>query len=83
MSTPNEGTPVPARREKLQISIREEDGMYWAEVLEHPGLLASGESMDELLEALEEAWAIYFDAEPGTTRIRLLAQPVAAELVPA
>jgi predicted RNase H-like HicB family nuclease len=33
--------------------------MYWADVSAHPGLFASGESLDELAEALAEAWALY------------------------
>ena len=33
--------------------------MYWAEVPSHPGLFASGETLDELTEALVEAWVLY------------------------
>jgi predicted RNase H-like HicB family nuclease len=71
--------------ERVQVCIREEEGMYWAEVPEHPGLFASGETINELLDALAEAWTLYMDAEPGSTRIRLAPQPVDAEveLVPA
>jgi predicted RNase H-like HicB family nuclease len=79
----NERNVVAEHAEKVQVCIREEEGMYWAEVPEHPGLFASGETMDELLEALAEAWTLYTDAEPGSTRIRLASQPVEAELVPA
>lgn len=35
--------------------IHEEDGSYWAEVKELPGCFASGETLDELKEALVEA----------------------------
>lgn len=47
--------------EQIELSVRvhQEDGMYWAEVPTHPGLFASGESMDELLEAVGEAWHLY------------------------
>jgi predicted RNase H-like HicB family nuclease len=34
---------------------REEDGSYWAEVVELPGCFASGFDLDELTEALAEA----------------------------
>lgn len=44
---------------ELTVAVHEEDGMYWAEVPSHPGLFASGETMDELLEALGEAWVMY------------------------
>ena len=40
---------------ELTAKIRFEDGGYWAEVVELPGCFASGGSLDELREALEEA----------------------------
>jgi predicted RNase H-like HicB family nuclease len=39
--------------------VHEEDGDLWAEVLDLPGCFASGESLDELRAALEEAIALY------------------------
>jgi predicted RNase H-like HicB family nuclease len=44
---------------EIQAQIHCEDGMYWAEVPSHPGLFASGETLDELKEALVEAWFLY------------------------
>jgi predicted RNase H-like HicB family nuclease len=44
---------------ELKALVHEEDGMYWAEVPSHPGLFASGETIDELVEALGEAWLLY------------------------
>jgi predicted RNase H-like HicB family nuclease len=44
---------------ELVAQVHREDGMYWAEVASHPGLFASGETMDELIEALGEAWSLY------------------------
>jgi predicted RNase H-like HicB family nuclease len=44
---------------ELSATVHEEDGMYWAEVPSHPGLFASGGTMDELIAALGEAWALY------------------------
>jgi predicted RNase H-like HicB family nuclease len=35
--------------------------MYWAEVPSYPGLFASGKTIDELVEALGEAWLLYTD----------------------
>lgn len=46
------------------VAVHAEDGSYWAEVRELPGCLASGESMDELWEALAEAMSLYL-SEPG------------------
>lgn len=37
------------------VRIHPEDGMYWAEIDELPGCFASGESMSELVEAIQEA----------------------------
>jgi predicted RNase H-like HicB family nuclease len=39
--------------------IHEEEGSLWAEVLDLPGCFASGSSLDELREALEESIALY------------------------
>lgn len=44
--------------------VHEEDGAYWADVDDLPGCFASGETLDELVEALGEAIALYRD-EPG------------------
>jgi predicted RNase H-like HicB family nuclease len=55
------GTMAPSEQVELTATvhqedgIHQEDGMYWAEVADHPGLFASGETMDELIEALG-AW---------------------------
>jgi predicted RNase H-like HicB family nuclease len=52
-----------AEHVELQANVRREDWMYWADVPSHPGLFASGETMDELIEALGEAWALYTSDE--------------------
>jgi predicted RNase H-like HicB family nuclease len=39
--------------------VHEEDGSLWAEVLDLPGCFASGDSLDELRESLEEAVVLY------------------------
>jgi len=44
---------------ELTLRVREEDGMYWAEAVSHPGLFASGETIDQLVEAIGEARALY------------------------
>jgi predicted RNase H-like HicB family nuclease len=47
----------------LTIRVHEEDDRYWAEVAEIPGCFASGASLDELREALEEAISLCLDDE--------------------
>lgn len=54
---------------EIRAQVHCEDGMYWAEVPSHPGLFASGETLDELKEALIEAWFLYTQESPASTRI--------------
>jgi predicted RNase H-like HicB family nuclease len=58
---------------EIQAQIHLEDGMYWAEVPSHPGLFASGETLDELTEALVEAWLLYTDGSLSATHIEQVA----------
>jgi predicted RNase H-like HicB family nuclease len=46
----------------------EEDGSLWAHVLELPGCFATGDNLDELCQALEEAIPLYMadESEAGT-----------------
>ncbi len=46
------------------VQIHTEQGGYWAEVQELPGCFASGETIEELQEALAEAMSLYL-SEPG------------------
>jgi predicted RNase H-like HicB family nuclease len=41
----------------------EEDGTYWAEVLLLPGCFVSGDSIEEIEEALQEALGLYLSSE--------------------
>lgn len=54
---------VMSEQVELQAIVHREDGMYWAEVPSHPGLFASGETIDALIEELGEAWALYASDE--------------------
>lgn len=50
---------------ELKVRVHHEEGSYWAEVVELPGCFASGDTIDELLEALGEAISLYLeDAGP-------------------
>lgn len=48
---------------EIEALVHEEDGSFWAEVSACPGLFASGETLDELAEAVREAWLIYHDGD--------------------
>jgi predicted RNase H-like HicB family nuclease len=46
---------------ELTVRVHEEQGSYWAEVVDLPGCFASGETLDELREALDEAVRLHRD----------------------
>lgn len=48
----------------LHVSVRHEDGSYWATVDEFPGVFATGDDLDELRASLEEGIALVL-APPG------------------
>jgi len=61
-------TPEPL---ELIVHVhQEDDGSLWAEVLDLPGCFASGENLDELREALEEAISLYLTDDPGRGKLR-------------
>ena len=47
---------------QLTVTVHEEDGSLWAQVRELPGCFASGDSMEELQEALSEAISLYLSS---------------------
>jgi predicted RNase H-like HicB family nuclease len=53
---------------ELTVRVHFEQGAYWAEVLELPGCFASGETLDELKDALDEAIAMYLQDDAATSR---------------
>jgi len=59
--------------------IHHEDGTYWAEVPALPGVFASGDTVDELLDGLKEAVALYLgDGENSATELSELKLAVTA-----
>jgi predicted RNase H-like HicB family nuclease len=76
-------SPTKHRKVELTVKVHFEDGMYWAEVEEHPGLFASGETMDELIEAIGEAWALYTHSTRPEPVERCVATQSMSVLVPA
>lgn len=54
---------------ELHVKVHEEDGMLWGQVEELPGCFASGASPGELMEAVEEAVALYLsDGDTSPTQ---------------
>jgi predicted RNase H-like HicB family nuclease len=73
---------VQDKQVTLQAQVHCEDGMYWAEVPSHPGLFASGETLDELTEALAEAWILYTEDSVAATHIEQVVPPGAKKAAP-
>jgi predicted RNase H-like HicB family nuclease len=48
----------------LNIVVHDEDGSLWATVQEMPGVFATGDTMDELRESLQEGICLWL-AKPG------------------
>ena len=44
---------------EFTAQIHLEDGSYWADIPELPGCFASGDTLDELFESLQESVALY------------------------
>jgi predicted RNase H-like HicB family nuclease len=49
----------------LKVTVQREGSGYWAHVVELPGCFASGDSLDELREALGEAIGLYLWDRPA------------------
>jgi predicted RNase H-like HicB family nuclease len=58
----------------LHVDVHQEDGSYWAQVRELPGCFASGDTIAELIESVEEAVSLYLAPPEGE------GPPVAIEL---
>jgi predicted RNase H-like HicB family nuclease len=78
--------PAP---QHLHVSVRHEDGAFWATVEEYPGVFATGDDLDELRESLQEGIALVLarpGKEPpavtlGTLHLEPVAMSADAELV--
>jgi len=75
--------------QKLHVSVHHEDDAFWATVEEFPGVLATGDDLDELRGSLQEGIALMLahpgEEPPAVTLGALHLEPVAmsagAELV--
>jgi predicted RNase H-like HicB family nuclease len=73
----------------LHVNVRHEDDSFWATVDEFPGVLATGDDLDELRESLQEGIALILalpgEEPPAVTLGSLQLEPIAisagAELV--
>lgn len=56
---------------QLTAQIHNEDGSYWADVPELPGVFATGDTLDELFDSLREdvVMALADDSEPASVRL--------------
>jgi predicted RNase H-like HicB family nuclease len=75
----------------LTIQVRFEDGALWATVEEFPGVFATGDTLEELRESLEEGIALYLSDDDKAAHIKLgpletptaMSMATSAQLVPA
>lgn len=61
--------------QKLHVNVRHEDDAFWATVDEFPGVLATGDTLDELRESLQEGIALMLappDEEPPAVTLGAL-----------
>lgn len=67
----------------VHVNVHHEEGSYWAEVRELPGCFASGDTVAELIESVEEAVALYLAPpeaeEPPRVSIELASFDLALE----
>lgn len=66
---------------EYRVLVHHEDDSYWAEVEDLPGCFVSGDSMDEIFEALPEAIALYLSTPDAPVEVKLEGHEVAAESV--
>jgi predicted RNase H-like HicB family nuclease len=71
---------VPRTLPSYKLVINEaEEGGYWGEILEVPGCVSQGETIDELLENIEEALEAVLELEEQASDIRFYIEPVFTE----
>ncbi|HUY58843.1 MAG TPA: type II toxin-antitoxin system HicB family antitoxin [Solirubrobacteraceae bacterium] len=60
----------------VHVRVRFEDQAFWATVDEYPGVFATGDTLDELRESLEEGVSLVLDeAGAGEQQVRLSPLP--------
>lgn len=69
MNTASHWRPIEGN---WRVTVHREDGHFWAEVHDMPGAFASGDTMEELIEALTESIAMYLSSKNVEVTIRNL-----------
>lgn len=59
------------RMTTLTAQIHRENGSYWADVPELPGVFAAGETLDELFESLREGVSLVLESDPESETVRV------------
>ena len=68
---------VPYAIESYTVIVHEaEEGGYWGEILELPGCVSQGETMDEFRQNIREAMEAVLESESQTSRIEIYTEPV-------
>lgn len=71
---------VPYAISSYTVIIYEaEEGGYWGEVLELPGCVSQGETIDEFRRNIREALEAVLESESQAPRIQIYAEPILAE----
>lgn len=55
----------------LTAQIHREDGSYWADVPELPGVFAAGETLDELFESLREGVSMVLGSDSASDTVQV------------
>ena len=56
---------TPRETQELHVNVRHEDDSLWATVDEFPGVFATGDTLDELRERLEEEISLVLERPNG------------------
>ena len=71
---------VPYALKSYTVIVHEaEEGGYWGEVLELPGCVSQGETMDEFRNNIREALEAVLESESQTPYIEISTEPTRAE----
>lgn len=57
---------------EFHANVHHEGGSYWAEIVEMPGCFASGDTIEELQEALAEAMSLYQTSQNVSVTIQIV-----------
>ena len=71
---------VPYAISSYKVIVHEaEEGGFWGEVLELPGCVSQGETIDEFRRNIREALEAVLESESQSSRIEVYLEPISAE----